>query len=181
MSPKLLNAFEDKGARKFSDKEWLQHKNEGSNKTRFEDCESSTNSWVYIRAIQVHTGGNRIAPELMGHVAVPYTWKEFVFHRGCSFHINSVLETGLIAGGRESKERRQTIFFTPLNPFLGDNPDEEAPSDDLSVPMKVHYHSNEKLSQNAVHWEKCPVHKIKDCDFHGRTGLSVKSCPAARP
>ena len=40
---------------------------------------------------------------------------------------------GLIAGGRESKEGSQTIFFTPLNPS-GDNPDEEEPSDDPSKP-----------------------------------------------
>ena len=57
-----------------------------------------------------------MAPELMGHVAIPYNEKEFVFHRGCSFNIKSILVTGLIAGGRESKEGRQTIFFTPLNP-----------------------------------------------------------------
>ena len=70
---------------------------------------------------------------------------------GCSFNINSILETGLIVGGRESKEGRRTIFFTPLNLF-GDNPDEEAPSDDLSVPRRVHYHNNWKHTQDAVHW-----------------------------
>ena len=58
-----------------------------------------------------------MAPELMGHVAIPYNEKEFVFHRGCSLNIKSILVTGLIAGGRESKEGRQTIFFTPLNPY----------------------------------------------------------------
>ena len=35
---------------------------------RFQFC-------VYIRAIQGHTGGNLIALELMGHVAIPYKWK----------------------------------------------------------------------------------------------------------
>ena len=34
---------------------------------------------LYIRAIQGHTGGNLIAPELMGHVAIPYKWKKFLF------------------------------------------------------------------------------------------------------
>ena len=58
VNPKLLKDFEDKGARKFSDKEWLQHVYEGSNKTRFEYCENSKNSLIYIRAIQGHTGGN---------------------------------------------------------------------------------------------------------------------------
>ena len=31
-------------------------------------------------AFQGHTGGNMMAPELMGHVTIPYNWKEFVFH-----------------------------------------------------------------------------------------------------
>ena len=62
------------------------------------------------------------------------------FHRGCSYIADSILGTGLVAGRKESKEGRQTIFSTPLNPF-GDNPDEEEISNDLSVPRKVDYRS----------------------------------------
>ena len=104
-------------------------------------------SYLYIRVIHGRTG-NMIALELMGHVAIPYKWKEFLFHRGCSFDVTSIRRSGLLAGGRESKEGRQTIIFTPLNPF-GDNPDEEEPRNDLSKPRKVHYHSEWKKSQNA--------------------------------
>ena len=106
---------------------------------------------LYIRAIQGHTGGNMTASELMGQIGHPHKWKEFLFHRGCSYNVTSILKPGLIAGGRESKEGRQTIFFTPLNRF-GDNPDEEEPNDDLSKPRKVHYHSKWKPSQDAVYW-----------------------------
>ena len=53
-----------------------------------------------------------IAPELIGHVAIHFKWKGFLFHRECSFNLNSVLDAGLIAGERESKEGRQTMFFT---------------------------------------------------------------------
>ena len=69
-----------------------------------------------------------IAPELMGHVPIPFNWKEFVFHRGCSFN----LETGLIKGGKGTKEGRHTIFFTLFNAF-GENSDEEEHSDDISL------------------------------------------------
>ena len=58
----------------------------------------------------------------MGHVAIPYIWTEFLLHRGCSCDVTSILKSGLIAGGRESKEERQKNFFTPLNSFW-DNPD----------------------------------------------------------
>ena len=61
-----------------------------------------------------------------------------------------MLTSGLIAG-RESKEGRQTIFFTPPNPF-GYNPAEEEPSDDLSKPRKIHNHSKWINTQDAVYW-----------------------------
>ena len=149
--PKLQGAFEKSGERRFSDTDWLQHIYQGSNKMRFQYCRNSISSLLYICVIRGHTGGNLKAPELMGHVAIPYKWKEFLFHRGCSFNVTSILTSGLIAGGRESKEGRQIIFFTPPNPF-GDNPDEEELCDDLSKPKKVHYHSKWKTTQDAVCW-----------------------------
>ena len=152
-NPKLLRAFGDKRARKFSDKDWLQQIDEGSDKTSVECCENSKDSLMYIRAIQGHTDGSMIVPELMGHVTIPYNWKEFVFHWSCSFNINSILGTRLVAGRRESKEGRQKIFFTPLKPF-GENPDQEAPGGDLSISRKAHYHRNLKHDQDAVCWVK---------------------------
>ena len=104
---------------------------------------------TYFQAIQGHSGGTTIAPELMAHVLIPYDWKEFVFHRVRSFGIQSILENGLIAGGKQSKEGRQTTFFTPLNPFE-ENPEDEAPSVDITSPRKVHDHSNWKHDQDAV-------------------------------
>ena len=34
-------------------------------------------------------------------------WKQFVFFRGCSFNLTSILNAGLIAGGREGREPRK--------------------------------------------------------------------------
>ena len=79
-----------------------------------------------------------ISPELMGYVKIPYVWKEF--HRWCSYDMKSIFDKGLIAGGREKKGRRQTIFFTPLNPFV-ENSDEEAPAKCRTVPSTVNYRS----------------------------------------
>ena len=53
-----------------------------------------------------------IALEPMGHVPIPFKWKEFLFHRGYSFNLNSILDAGLIAGGKESKEGRQTVVHS---------------------------------------------------------------------
>ena len=88
-----------------------------------------------------------MALELMDHVAIPYNWKEF-----------EILPTSILSLPQDtlleeekSKEGRPTIFFTPLNLF-GENSDEEAPSDDLSIPRKVRYHSNWKPTQDVVYW-----------------------------
>ena len=69
---------------------------------------------------------------------------------------NPSLRKGLFGGGKQSKEGRQTIFFTPLNFFSGENPDEEAPSDDFRIPYKVHCHTNWKRDQDAVSWALAP-------------------------
>ena len=52
---------------------------------------------------------------------------------GTSFTVNSILQAGLIAGGEDTKEGRQTVFFTPSYP-TGDETEEEY--DDLSKPRK---------------------------------------------
>ena len=85
------------------------------------------------------------------------------YHRGCSFRIQSILENGLILGGKESDKGRPTVF-TPLNPF-GENPDEEEPHEDHTAPRKAHYHSHWKRHQDAVYWVKLSEHKIRDCNF----------------
>ena len=76
MGPKLRKAFQKAG----------------SNKTGFQYCKNFRDVLLYLRASHRHTGGNVIAPELMGHVAIPYKWKEFLFHRGCSSDGTSILK-----------------------------------------------------------------------------------------
>ena len=96
VSPKLLRAFGHQEHEIFPQKIKFKHSHEGSDETRFEYGESSRNSLVFLRAIQGHTGVQLMAPDLMGHVAIPCIWKEFVFHRGWSLSLSSILEIGLI-------------------------------------------------------------------------------------
>ena len=74
MRPVLLKAFAKWGARDFKDKRLLRLVHHGSSKTRFEYCEDSKNSVAYSRAIQEHSGGITIDPELMEHILTPYVW-----------------------------------------------------------------------------------------------------------
>ena len=93
-----------------------------------EYCEDSKNSLAHFRAIQGHSGGIPIDPELMEYIRIL---------SGFAFNIQSILENGVIPGGKESDKGRQTIFCTPLNPF-GVDSDEEEPSDDYTIPQKVY-------------------------------------------
>ena len=68
---------------------------------RFQHCKSSKKTFVFFVQIKDRLVGTILATELMGHVAIPYDWKEFVFHRGCALDINSIIETGIVAGGRK--------------------------------------------------------------------------------
>ena len=104
-------------------------------------------SLAYFRPIQGHSGGIPIMLELIAYTSIPYNWKEYVFHRGCSWSVQSILGSGLIP----VEKARQAVFFTPLNPF-GYNPYEEELHDDYAVPQKVHYHSQWKRNQDAAYW-----------------------------
>ena len=63
----------------------------------------------------------------------------------------SIAEIGLVAGGKERKEGRQTIFFSPLGPFNSDANEADSITD-LKKPRKVKYQSHWRLEQDAVYW-----------------------------
>ena len=57
---------------------------------------------------------------------IPCKWKRFIYHVGRARDKYSIAEIGLVAGGKESKKGRQTIFFTPLDPFNSDADEAES-------------------------------------------------------
>ena len=76
---------------------------------RFQYCMISPNPILYIRAIQGHTGENLIAPELMGHVAIAYKWKEVLFHRG---HQSSNQDSSLEDEKVKKEDRLSSSHFS---------------------------------------------------------------------
>ena len=73
-NPVLMRAFAHEGAQDFSDKICLRLIHEGSTKKRLEYCTDKDGNIYYFRAIQRHSGGIPISPELMKCSPVPYTW-----------------------------------------------------------------------------------------------------------
>ena len=69
-----------------------------------------------MRAIQGPSGGTKVDPPLLDNVEISHKWSEYLCHLGCSRCTHSILQSGLIAGGKDAKEGRQTVFFTALDP-----------------------------------------------------------------
>ena len=108
----LLKAFAKHRARYFSDQQWLRLVDEGSSTSRFEYCEDSQNFLAYFRAIQGHSGGIPIDPELMEHIRIPYNWMKYIFTEVVLSASNLSLKNGLIQGGKESHKGGQTLLHT---------------------------------------------------------------------
>ena len=47
-----------------------------------------------------------------------------MFHAGSSLDLHSIIQSGLIGGGKDTIERRQTEFFTAVNPMTDSQEDE---------------------------------------------------------
>ena len=74
----------------------------------------------------------------------------YIYHIGCAFNLHSIINNGLIPGGQDLN-RRQTVFFLPIDPRNTDHKDPE--HIDFSVPRRAQYvHSAWKRHQDAVFW-----------------------------
>ena len=104
--------FSRDGAEKFADSQWWNSFQKGTNKVRFEYCETSQNELVYVRAIQGHSGGETLSREFMNHVLLPLKWKDIKYHKGSVFNMKSNMADGLIPGG--NKSGRHTVFSLHL-------------------------------------------------------------------
>ena len=51
-------------------------------------------------------------------------WSEYLYHVGSSLCMHSIIRSGLIAGGKDAKEGRQTVFFKAVHPMTGSQEEE---------------------------------------------------------
>ena len=94
----------------------------GGIKKRFRCCvdPSSPETFQNLRAIQGHSGGKHIDPTLQDNVLLPNDFAEHIFHVGSSHDLHSVVQSGLIPGGKDAKKGRHAVFFTAVNPMFVD-------------------------------------------------------------
>ena len=75
---------------------------------------------------------------------------QHIYHIGCAFNLHSIINSGLIPGGQNSR-KRHTVFFLPIDPRDKSHKDPE--HIDFSVPRRAQYlHSAWKRHQDAVFW-----------------------------
>ena len=59
----------------------------------------------YLRAIQGHSGGEQINPKLQDDVLLPSDFVEYIYHVGSFHDMHSIIQSGLIPGGKDIKKR----------------------------------------------------------------------------
>ena len=74
---------------------------------------------------------------------------EYNSHVGFSLDRHSIIHSGLTAGGKDTTEGRQTVFFTLVNPVT--EPQKDEPYDVIKQ-RKVQYKTKWKEFQDAVYW-----------------------------
>ena len=134
---------------RWTNREWLNHLHNGSDKKRYQYCLNSDCFIHYMRAIHGHSGGTKVDPSLLDNFQIPFTWSEYFYHVGSSLDLHATIHSGLIAGGRDTKEGRQTVFFRAVNPFSNSQEEEYQ---DVSKPRKEHYKNKWKVIQDAKNW-----------------------------
>ena len=81
---------------------------------------------------------------------IPSKFFEYIYHIGCTFNLQSIINSGLIPGGQNSS-KTQTVFFLPVD--LMDKSHKDPDEIDLNVPRRAQYlHNAWKRHQAAVYW-----------------------------
>ena len=121
----------------------------GGSKRRYQYCSDISGTIVYLRALQGHSGRNLIDPLLQDNVIIQRGLFHHIYHIGCAFNLHSIINNGLILGGKDSSNR-QTVFCLPIDPRDREHQDPE--HIDLNVPRLAQYlHSAWKKHQDAVY------------------------------
>ena len=155
----------------------------GRAKKRCQFCvnPNSLNQFLYLRAIQGHSGESAINPALQDNILIPKGFTEYLYHVGYANELNSKLRNGLIPGGTSLKRGRHAVFFTTVNPMEDVYGMGETPCD-LTKPRIAPYKNTWKRFQNTVSWCNLKLAQEKDLQFYQTRSHAVvlyNTLPAA--
>ena len=152
-------------SRHWSDDKWKSiMARGGGHKKRFQYCTDSLGEILYLRALQGHSGRNIIDPSLQDNVLIPDDCFEYINHIGCAVNVHSITNSGLIPGG-QILSKRQTVFFTSVDPMNKEHKDPE--KIDLEASRLARYmHTAWKKHQNTVYWVDIKLAQKKGLKFY---------------
>ena len=117
----LADKFKAKldGTSQWSIEDWISFLAKGGGqKTRFQYCLNPDISehFLYFRAIQGNSGCTVVDATLQDNVLLPNDFADYICHIWNAHDMHSILQSGLIPGGRSPKRDRQSVFFTAVKP-----------------------------------------------------------------
>ena len=105
----------------------------GGKKKIFQYCLNPyfLNEFLYFRAIQGHSGEIFVDPLLQDNILLPDDFAD-------AYEMHSIIQSGLIQGGRSNRKNRESVFFTAVNP-IDFQPDPRDVEYDLDKPRIAPY------------------------------------------
>ena len=136
---------------RWSDEKWKKSMARGGgNKKSYQYCTDSSGAILYLRALQGHSGRSLIDPTLQDKVAIPDGFFQYIYHVRCAIDLHSIINLGLIPGGKNLNNRR-TVFFLLVDPMDKNHKDPD--TIDLEAARLAQYmHNAWKKHQNTVSW-----------------------------
>ena len=95
---------------------------------------------------------------------LPNDFAEHIFNVGSSHDLHSIIQSGLIPGGKDVKTGRHAVIFTAVNPMFVDQHEEV--EYDLTKPRIAVYKHTWKVHQNTVYWCNLKVAQSKGLQFY---------------
>ena len=130
---------------------------------------NSPSQFLYLRAIQDHSGDNAVDLEL------PKGFAGYIYHVGNASELNPIIRNGFISGGKSLKRGRQAVFLSTVNPMEDGNSMGETPRD-LTKPRIAPYKNTCKRHQNTVCWCNLKLAQEKCLHFLPKRSRAVMLC-----
>ena len=95
----------------WSDEKWKgTMANGGRSKKIFQCCTDSSGEFLYLRALQGHSGRNLIDRSIQDNVLIPDDFFEYIHHVGCTINLHFIINSGLIPGGQKFEQKTDSIL-----------------------------------------------------------------------
>ena len=72
---------------------------------------NSSNQFLYLQAIQGHSGDSAVDPALQDNALLPKGFTQYIYHVGNASKLKPTTRRGSIPGGTSLKRGRQAVFF----------------------------------------------------------------------